>query len=59
MRRPVSERDAVRSQVIDVLEAQEIKETGYEEKPYPMKKQKNRLDSDRPSHGRHPHNKSG
>jgi hypothetical protein len=31
MRRPVSERDAVRSQVIDVLEAQEIKETGNEE----------------------------
>jgi hypothetical protein len=31
MRRPVSERDAVRSQVIDVLEAQEIKETGDEE----------------------------
>jgi hypothetical protein len=30
MRRPVSERDAVRSQVIDVLEAQEIKETGNE-----------------------------
>jgi len=28
MRRPVSVRDAVRSQVIDVLEAQEIKETG-------------------------------
>jgi hypothetical protein len=31
MRRPVSRRDAVRSQVIDVLEAQEIKETGNEE----------------------------
>jgi hypothetical protein len=31
MRRPVSERDAIRSQVIDVLEAQEIKETGNEE----------------------------
>ena len=31
MRRPVSERDAVGSQVIDVLEAQEIKETGNEE----------------------------
>jgi hypothetical protein len=31
MRRPVSERDAVRSLVIDVLEAQEIKETGDEE----------------------------
>jgi hypothetical protein len=31
MRRRVSERDAVRSQVIDVLEAQEIKETGNEE----------------------------
>ena len=30
MRRPVSGRDAVRSQVIDVLEAQEIKETGNE-----------------------------
>jgi hypothetical protein len=30
MRRPVSGRDAVRSQVIDVLEAQ-IKETGNEE----------------------------
>jgi hypothetical protein len=29
MRRPVSERDAVRSQVIDVLKAQ-IKETGNE-----------------------------
>jgi transposase len=28
MRRPVSRRDAVRSQVIDALEAQEIKETG-------------------------------
>jgi hypothetical protein len=28
MRRPVSGRDAVRSHVIDVLEAQEIKETG-------------------------------
>ena len=28
MRRPVSERDAVRSQVIDVLRAQQIKETG-------------------------------
>jgi len=31
MRRPVSERDAVRSQVIDALEAQETKETGNEE----------------------------
>jgi len=31
MRRPVSGRDAVRSQVIDALEAQEIKETGNEE----------------------------
>ena len=31
MRRPASERDAVRSQVIDALEAQEIKETGNEE----------------------------
>ena len=31
MRRPVSERDAVGPQVIDVLEAQEIKETGNEE----------------------------
>jgi hypothetical protein len=31
MRRPISRRDAVRSQVIDVLEAQEIKETGNEE----------------------------
>ncbi len=31
MRRPVSERDAIRSQVIDALEAQEIKETGNEE----------------------------
>jgi len=31
MRRPVSERDAVRSQVIDALEAQEIKETGNDE----------------------------
>ncbi len=31
MRRPVSGRDAVGSQVIDVLEAQEIKETGNEE----------------------------
>jgi len=30
MRRPVSERDAVRSQVIDALEAQEIKETSNE-----------------------------
>jgi hypothetical protein len=30
MRRPVSRRDAIRSQVIDVLEAQEIKETGNE-----------------------------
>ena len=28
MRRPVSGRDAIRSQVIDALEAQEIKETG-------------------------------
>ena len=32
MRRPVSERDAVRSQVIDALEAQEIEETGNEER---------------------------
>jgi len=31
MRRPVSGRDAIRSQVIDALEAQEIKETGNEE----------------------------
>ena len=31
MRRPVSGRDAIRSQVIDVLEAQKIKETGNEE----------------------------
>jgi hypothetical protein len=31
MRRPVSGRDAVRSQVIDVLEAQINKETGNEE----------------------------
>jgi hypothetical protein len=31
MRRPVSGRDAVGSQVIDVLEAQEIKGTGNEE----------------------------
>jgi hypothetical protein len=31
MRRPVSRRDAVRSQVIDVLEAQINKETGNEE----------------------------
>jgi hypothetical protein len=31
MRRPVSGRDAVGSQVIDVLSAQEIKETGDEE----------------------------
>jgi hypothetical protein len=31
MRRPVSWRDAIRSQVIDALEAQEIKETGKEE----------------------------
>jgi hypothetical protein len=31
MRRPVSRRDAIRSQVIEVLEAQEIKETGNEE----------------------------
>jgi len=31
MRRPVSERDAVRSQVIDALEVQEIKETSHEE----------------------------
>jgi hypothetical protein len=31
MRRPVSGRDAVGSQVIDALEAQEIKETGNEE----------------------------
>jgi hypothetical protein len=31
MRRPVSERDAIRSQVIDALEAQKIKETGNEE----------------------------
>jgi len=30
MRKPVSERDAVRSQVIDVLEAQKIQETGNE-----------------------------
>jgi hypothetical protein len=30
MRRPVSGRDAIRSQVIGVLEAQEIKETGNE-----------------------------
>ena len=30
MRRPVSGRDAVRSQVIDVLEAQINKETGNE-----------------------------
>jgi hypothetical protein len=30
MRRPVSRRDAVRSQVIDVLEAQINKETGNE-----------------------------
>jgi protein-S-isoprenylcysteine O-methyltransferase Ste14 len=30
MRRPVSERDAIRSQVIDALEAQEIKETSME-----------------------------
>ena len=30
MRRPVSGRDAVRSQVINALEAQEIKETGNE-----------------------------
>jgi hypothetical protein len=30
MRRPVSRRDAIRSQVIDALEAQEIKETGNE-----------------------------
>jgi hypothetical protein len=30
MRRPVSGRDAVGSQVIDALEAQEIKETGNE-----------------------------
>jgi hypothetical protein len=31
MRRPISGRDAVGSQVIDVLYAQEIKETGNEE----------------------------
>jgi hypothetical protein len=31
MRRPVSGRDAIRSQVIDALKAQEIKETGNEE----------------------------
>jgi hypothetical protein len=31
MRRPVSGRDAVGSQVIDALGAQEIKETGNEE----------------------------
>jgi hypothetical protein len=31
MRRPVSGRDAVGSQVIDALEAQKIKETGNEE----------------------------
>jgi hypothetical protein len=31
MRRPVSGRDAVRSQVIDVLKAQIKKETGNEE----------------------------
>jgi len=31
MRRPVSGRDAVRSQIIDALEAQETKETGNEE----------------------------
>jgi hypothetical protein len=31
MRRPISGRDAIRSQVIDALEAQEIKETGNEE----------------------------
>ena len=31
MRRPVSGRDAVGSQVINALEAQEIKETGNEE----------------------------
>jgi len=31
MRRPVSGGDAVGSQVIDVLKAQEIKETGNEE----------------------------
>jgi hypothetical protein len=31
MRRPISGRDAVRSQVIDVLEAQDKKETGNEE----------------------------
>ena len=30
MRRPVSGRDAIRSQVIDALEAQKIKETGNE-----------------------------
>jgi hypothetical protein len=30
MRRPVSGRDAIRSQVIDALEAQEIKEIGNE-----------------------------
>jgi hypothetical protein len=31
MRRPVSGRDVIGSQVIDALEAQEIKETGNEE----------------------------
>jgi hypothetical protein len=31
MRNPVSERGAIRSQVIDALEAKEIKETGNEE----------------------------
>jgi len=31
MRRPVSGRDAVRSQVIDVLKGTDIKETGNEE----------------------------
>jgi hypothetical protein len=31
MRRPVSGRDAIGSQVIDALEAQEINETGDEE----------------------------
>jgi hypothetical protein len=31
MRRPISGRDAIRSQVIEALEAQEIKETGNEE----------------------------
>ena len=31
MRRPASGRDAVRSQVIATLEAQEVKETGKEE----------------------------